>query len=116
MNFEDNLKRFISIDNEIKGLNERIKLLRDNRTELSDNLIDYAIKNNISNKDIRINNEKIKFTSSKIQQPLTFKYLEKSLNEIIMDKNKVGNIVDYIKNKRETKIVNEIKRLSNNNI
>ena len=33
-----------------------------------------------------------------------------------MDKNKVGNIVDYIKNKRETKIVNEIKRLSNNNI
>jgi hypothetical protein len=74
MNFEDNLKRFISIDNEIKGLNERIKLLRDNRTELSDNLIDYAIKNNISNKDIRINNEKIKFTSCKIQQPLTFKY------------------------------------------
>ena len=51
---------------------------------------------------------------TKVQSPLTFKYLEKSLGEIIKNENQVKQIVEYIKNKREVKVVPEIKRFSNN--
>jgi len=114
MSFEDKLKQYISIDNEIKLLNEKIKDLKDKKTNLSNILTNYANENKLSNKDIKINNEKIKFTLTKIQQPLTFKYLESSLSDIIDDSEKVNHIINHIKIKRETRVVNEIKRYSNN--
>jgi len=114
MSFEDKVKQYISIDNEIIILNEKIKDLKDKKTKLSNVLTNYANEKELSNKDIRINNEKIKFTSSKVQQPLTFKYLEKSLNEIIDNKSRVVDIITYIKSKRDIKVVNEIKRYPTN--
>jgi hypothetical protein len=77
-------------------------------------LNDYAKENNLSNATIQISDGKLKFASTKVQSPLTFKYLEKSLGEIIKNENQVKQIVEYIKSKREVKVVSEIKRFSNN--
>ena len=45
---------------------------------------------------------------------LTFKYVEKSLGEIIEDENQVKKIMDYLKKNRDIKSVAEIKRYSTN--
>jgi dihydroorotase len=56
----------------------------------------------------------VKFANTKVIEPLTFRYLEKTLGEIIKNENQVKIIMDHIKQKREIKIVPEIKRFSNN--
>jgi hypothetical protein len=114
MSFEQQIQQWVSIDNKIRLLNDQIKELREKKLKLSDNLNDYAKENNLSNATIQISDGKLKFASTKVQSPLTFKYLEKSLGEIIKNENQVKQIVEYIKNKREVKVVPEIKRFSNN--
>jgi len=59
---------------------------------------------------IQISDGKLKFVQLKETQPLTFKYLETCLKEIIKNEEQVNKIVDYIKNKREVKYVADIKR------
>ena len=60
-----------------------------------------------------ITDGKIKFCEVNQTQPLTLGFLEKCLSEVIANQSQVKQIVDYIKSKRETKIVPEIKRYYN---
>ena len=74
----------------------------------------YAETNNLKNTSIQISDGKLKFISTKVANPLTFKYIEKSLGEVIKNENQVKQIVDYLKNNRDIKVTQEIKRFSNN--
>lgn len=114
MNFENQIQQWISIDNQMKILNEKMKDLRDKKNELSTNLTTYANNNNLSNSTIKIGDGKLKFINTKQTEPLTLKYLEKTLGEVIKNESQVKIIMDHIKSKRESKIVPEIKRYFNN--
>ncbi len=114
MSFENKLQQWIQLDNQLKKLNEEVKQLREQRNTIETNLTTYSKTNNMSDTTIRVNNDRVKFVDTKVQEPLTFKYLEKSLGEIIKNESQVQLIMDHIKQKRATKIVPEIKRFSNN--
>ena len=114
MSFDNKIQQWVQIDNQIKKLNEQAKQLREQRNTLETNLTNYAKSNNISNTTIKVNNDKLKFTDTKVPEPLTFKYLEKTLGEIIKNESQVKVIMDHIKQKRSIKIVPEIKRFYNN--
>ena len=62
--------------------------------------------------NIQISDGKLKFTKTRISEPLTFKYLEKSLSNIIRNEAQVKQIMEHIKTNREIKIVPEMKRFS----
>jgi len=113
MNFEQQIKEWVQIDNQLKILNEKTKSLREQKNSLNENIINYANKNNILNSQIQISDGKLKFTNTKVVTPLTFKYLEKTLGEVIRNENQVKQIMEYIKTKREIKTISEIKRFSN---
>jgi seryl-tRNA synthetase len=114
MSFENKIQQWVQIDNQVKKLNDQVKQLREQRNSLETNLTSYVKTNNITDTSIKINNDKIKFVDTKIPEPLTFKYLEKTLGEIINNKTQVQAIMEHIKQKRIFKIVPEIKRFSNN--
>jgi len=112
--FENQLKQRVQSDNQLKELNERTKELREKRNSLEKNISTYTSANNLSNSTIQIGDGRIKFVNTKVPEPITFKYLEKTLGEIIKNESQVRTILDYIKQKRMIKIVPEIKRFSNN--
>ena len=114
MSFENKVQQWVQLDNQIKKLNEQAKQLRDQRTSLETNLTTYAKTNNMSDSTIKVNNDRLKFVDTKVPEPLTFKYLEKTLGEIIKNESQVQVIMEHIKQKRTIKIVPEIKRFSNN--
>ena len=114
MSFESQIQQWVSLDNQLKQLNERVKDLRDKRNNLEENITSYASENNLSNATVKINDGKLKFTNTKVQEPLTFKYLEKTLGEVIKNESQVKLIMEHLKQKRAVKIVPEIKRFSNN--
>jgi hypothetical protein len=114
MSFENQIKQWVQLDNEIKLLNDRTKVLREKRNTLEKNITTHATSNGLSNSEVQLNNDKLKFVNTRVPEQLTFKYLERTLGEIIKNENQVKLIMEHLKNKREIKVVPEIKRFSNN--
>ena len=114
MSFQNQVQQWVLIDNQIKILNDKVKELREKRSSTTENLLNYASTNNLTSSVIQISDGKLKFANTKVTEPLTFKYVEKTLGEVIKNETQVKLIMEHLKNKRETKIVSEIKRFSNN--
>jgi hypothetical protein len=110
MSFETKISQWVKIDDQLKSMNETIKQLRETRSHLETSLNEHVKTNNMSNRIIQINNNKLKFAETKIHEPLTFKYLEKTLGEIIKNDAHVTAILEQLKQKRSYKMVPEIKR------
>jgi hypothetical protein len=95
-----NMEQFLQIDNRIKELNDQLRKLREKR-----NLLEaHIIKNNIQHSQCKI-------VDAKSVEPLTFRYLEKTLGEIIPDKQQLQKVIDHLKQRRKISISREIKRL-----
>lgn len=114
MNFEQQIQQWVSIDNQMKTLGERMKELRDKKNTIAEQINTYIENNKMHNTTIKLTDGQIKFINIKETQPLTFKYLETCLSEIIKNEEHVNKIIEYVKNKRDVKYVQEIKRLYNN--
>ena len=114
MSFEENLKEWVQLDNELKLYNERARTIRDRKAELLDKILgeNREFDKNLNNRTIDISDGKLKFQNSKQTSPLTFKYLQDSLHKIIRNEKQVEQIVNYLKENREIKLVPEIKRSS----
>ena len=114
-NFQENIQGWVSLDNKIKKMNQQLKTLRNEKNELMYNIFDYAQENNLQNAIIEITDGKLKFQQSKSSSPLTFKFVERCLNDVIPNEKQVEQIIQYIKEKREFRYTSEIKRIYNNN-
>ena len=109
MSFEENIHKWIQLDNQIKILNEKIHNLRETKNNLTQKINSHVKENNLSKSIFQLNEKKIKFFDTKVSQPITFKYLDSCLKLIIKNENQVTQIIDYIKLKREIKTIFEIK-------
>ena len=109
--FENNVQKWVSIDNQLKLLQEKTKELREQKNVVGKSMQEYSSQNNLSNATIQISDGKLKFVNTNVSSPLTYKFIEKSLGEIIKNENQVKQILNYLREKRETKVVSEIKRL-----
>ena len=114
MSFENQIQQWVSLDNQLKQINDKARELREKRTKLTENITKYAENNNLYAKTINITDGKLRFSNTKTPEPLTFKYLEKSLSEIIKNESQVKAIIEHLKQNRDVKVIQEIKRVSNN--
>lgn len=114
MSFENQIQQWVLLDNQTRQLNEKLKELRDKKTQLALNITKYAENNEMMNSSIKISDGKLKFANTRIAEPLTYKYLERTLGEIIKNEEQVKTIMTHIKQRREHKIIQEIKRISQN--
>ena len=114
MNFENQIQQWITIDNKMNILNDKMKELREKKNSISQQINTHIETSQLNNTSVKISDGQLKFVNVKETQQLTFKYLETCLSEIIKNEEQVKKIVEYIKNKREVKYVPEIKRLYNN--
>jgi predicted transcriptional regulator len=112
-NLEKTIQNWVELDNELKRLNEKSKDIRTRKNDVEDKIMTYVEDNDMNNSVVNIVDGKIKFCETKQTSPLTLGFLEKCLSEVIANQGQVKQIVDYIKSKRETKMVPEIKRYYN---
>lgn len=115
MSFEDQIKKWVSLDDKIAELNENLKTLRNERKTLTDNITVLADSNGYKNSVIEINNSKLRFHKVKVAQSLSLRYVEECLTHFIDNKDDLDTIMDYIRNNKEAKYVEEIKRVHNKN-
>jgi hypothetical protein len=109
--FEEKVKKWIEIDNTIKIENEKIKNIQNQKKELNDYILKYANNNDLLRANFEIGDSVLFFKNVNSSQSLSFKYIEKCLNEIIEDKEKVVKIINYLKQNRENNTSFELKRI-----
>ena len=114
MSFESQIQQWVQLDNQLKKVNETAKDLRDKRSALTANITGYAEKNNLSNANIRISDGRLKITKTTVAEPLTFKYVERVLGNVIKNETQVNALMEHLKNNRDIKVMTDIKRFSNN--
>lgn len=109
MNFQENVRSWVTLDNELKILNDRVRIIREERNSLGENISNYVETQDLQNATIEISDGKLKFQNFKVSQPLTYKLVETCLKDV-MPEEEVKKIIKYIKSKREVKMVSDIKR------
>jgi hypothetical protein len=121
---EQCIQKWVSIDNQLKELQEKIKPLREWKHKLT-NHIDLSLKEKKwTNRVIEINYAEkgtgddsvsstvlLKMVEKKEYGSLTYGYIEKCLVELIPEKSQVDFIIQYLKDHREIKQVPEFKRV-----
>lgn len=105
---QSKLKEWVEYDNQQHSLNEKLNEIRSKKKEISEEI--FRLTNNMDVK-VKMNDEKIHITKTNVQQPLTFKYLQSSLSNIIKNESQLEQTIRYIKENREVKVVPEIKRI-----
>jgi len=107
--FIDNVQKWVLIDNQLKIVNEKTKKMREMKNTLSQDICEYMNANNMIDKKIGITNGELKVVDKKEYSPLSYGYIEKKLQEIIPDKSHVEYIIQYLKDKREINVSQELR-------
>lgn len=108
--FIENVKKWVLIDSQLKIVNEKTRKMRTIKNGLTDEICIYMTENNIKNNKISISDGELKIYEKKEYSQLTFGYIEKCLAEIIPEKTNVEYIINYLKEKREITVSNDIRR------
>ena len=112
--FREDIKLWVSLDNEIKNLTAEVNNLRNKKNAVNDNIFNYVESNNLSNSVINITDGQLNFTATRQTSGITLKNIETVLNETLNDKDTTNLIIDKLKKSRNTKMINTIKRINTN--
>jgi len=106
--FIEDVKKWATLDSQLKIVNEKTRKMRDMKHELSEKITKYMSETN--NAKIKLSDGEIRVYEKKEYSPLTFGYIEKTLGNIIQDKEQLEYVVQYLKENREITSSPEIKR------
>lgn len=113
----ESVKSWVRIDNRIKSLNEEIKGLREERRTNENNIMVWAdeLMQQGQKPSININDGRLRVVETKQVSPITLKYIQERLLVCLGEANqrKVDEIMQDIKDNREYKLVQEVKRVYN---
>jgi len=106
----ESVKRWTLIDSQMKVVNEKVKLLREEKRKHNEIICKYMETNSLTNNKIGISDGELSIYEKKDYSPLTYSYLEECLDKLIPDKEKVTYIIDYLKENREVTKCLDIRR------
>ena len=112
--FIQNIQSWVNIDTQVKLIQEKTKVLRDKKTELSYEITKYMKETQIDKKRIDITDGSLGLYEKKEYSELTYGYIEKCLGEIIPDTKNVEYIITYLREHRQIKQTTDIRRYSQN--
>ena len=111
MSFEERIKSWVKIDDQIRLHNEKLKELRSQKNQITETVTSYLEENSLEKAKIEITGGSIGFVQNRVVPPLSLRYVEKCLGEVIANPEQVTQIMDYIKSKREIKYNPDLKRV-----
>tara|TARA_B110000858_G_C17607726_1_gene383043 strand:- start:215 stop:571 length:357 start_codon:yes stop_codon:yes gene_type:complete len=103
------IKSWIEIDNEISQLQKQIKTFREEKKQLTGNLVDVMKSNEIDCFDI--NDGRLIYSKSKVKKPINKKTLFSALEGYFKDNTDMAKeLSEHILNSREETVKESIRR------
>jgi hypothetical protein len=108
--FISDVQKWVSIDSQLKQTNEKLRQLRESKNQLTTKICNYIDTQNMRDTKLEISDGNLKVYDRKEYAPLTFGYIEASLDKIIPNKEHVEYIIKYLKENREITTTPDIRR------
>ena len=96
------ISEFITLDKEECIYKDKIKNLKNKKEKIHDNIVNYMSNNDILDKEIIFENNKIKCTSSKITESITKKLILERLKLFLKDENLANQATNFIYSDRNS--------------
>ena len=112
-NLKDYIEKLVSLENqEIKFKSELDNIKKEKET-VSNTIINYMEKNNITDKDIMYGSSKIKYSTTKIQDNITKKLIFEKLKIFLKSENLATEATTFIYSDRNNNIKKSLKITNN---
>ena len=111
MNIEENIKLWVVLDNKNKYLNNEIKIIRNKKNDITQNLINEFERNNKKFPTVNISDGKLNLINTKIGNVISYNFLLECFNEFFKDDIQAKELLEFIKSKRTYNNVSNIKRI-----
>lgn len=111
LEFKNNVKSWLTLDDDILTLKKAIKDRNKNKTELTTKIMEYMDKFKIN--DLNTHNGKLKFTKSSYTKPLNKEYLVSKLGDFFKDFAKGEKAALFILNNRDKQEKFKLRRVLN---
>ena len=108
--FQNKIKQWVELDNKVKILIDQVREIRNERNNVSDEIVAFVDENNLDKAVIEISDGALKFGKTKQTSSLTLKFVKQCLTDCITNEETVDRLIEYMKSKREIKMKNDIKR------
>jgi len=108
--FQTSIQQWVELDNKVKLLNDQVREIRNERNNVSDEIVAFVDQNNLDKAIVEISDGALKFGKTKQTSSLTLKFVKKCLSECITKEETVDQLIEYMKSKREIKMKSDIKR------
>jgi hypothetical protein len=106
---KNNLSQIIQLNNAIEHQKSELDKLKKKKDVIEKNLITFMESNNMTNKNLIVNNNKIKYNTTKNYETFSKKYLLEKSNIFFKDQNIANQFVDFLYNNRSIKESKSIK-------
>jgi len=110
MSLEENIKKWVVIDNQHKKLNEQIKDVREIKNNLTHNIIEKFADKNLKSPVIKISDGKLSLIETQQANVISFKFLLDCFNEYFDDEKQALKVLNFVKAKRTFTNTSSIKR------
>lgn len=105
------VKHWVSLDNQLRIFNERIREAREAKSVLTQQIYQYTEDNNFTNPSIEISDGELIVCDKREYSSLSFSYIDKCLTKLIKDPAHVDRIIHALKENREQFVVPDIRRI-----
>lgn len=107
----DSIRTWVQYDTQLHNLASQAKTIREQRNELQKSIVDQLRAKALDRTIIDIGSEELKMVHRTEYAPLTYQYVEKCLHEVIPNSDHVKYIIEYMKQKRNTKECYDLRRM-----
>lgn len=104
-----NVKKWMLIEKQLKIITEKTRELRQIKNGCTVNICNYLSENPKYKSSIGVTGGELRVYQKKEYSALTFSFLEKCLGELIPEVSQVDYIINYIKEKREIIVSDDLR-------
>jgi hypothetical protein len=99
-NLKENIQKLLDLETKEDEYKSILSQIKEEKDLLSLNIMNFMESNNIKDKDIILGNKKIKYTSSKVQENISKKYLIDKLTQYFKDQETANKLTNFIYDSR----------------
>ena len=116
MNIEENIRKWVVLDNNYKKLTNQMREIRNEKNNITEDLINQFHNKNTKFPIINISDGKLSLTNTKTANVLSYNFLIQCFKEFYKAKHvdESEELLEFIKSKRTYNNVTTIKRSYNN--
>lgn len=108
--FVEDVQRWVALDSQLKIVNEKTRIMREAKHTLTQRISEYVDANQLQDRKVEISDGTLRFCEKKEYAPLTYGYIQESLNKLIPTPGHVDRIIQHLKENREVKTTPDIRR------